>query len=244
MEAIYPHIMKITKYLFEFIAIFVAISLSFLVEDWREERQNRNETKKALEFIKMDMRIDTNYFKLRLSRLERHANALGKGLDGEIPADSMTQIKSLLQGLRGNADYHVQQHGIYYLRNNIKMPDLKNDTLLVGIGMYYQLASPQGNYGLFNSEHFQLASQNYYQLFEVFPGYLDADTSVVHDTIQKGMNEFFSDPFWYGRIHLMYREANRSMPLVYRKQRDFAEHLLQKIDQELDDNIEMYTMKN
>jgi len=238
--------MKITRYLFEFITIFVAISLSFLVEEWREERQNRDETKKALEFIKMDMRIDTNYFKLRLGRLERHADALEKGLDGKIPADSITQIKNLLRGLRGNADYHVQQHGIYYLRNNIKMPDLKNDTLLVGIGMYYQLASPQGNYGLFNNEHFQLASEHYYQLFDVFPGYLDADTSVVYETIQKGIDEFLSDPFWHGRIHLMYREANRSMPLVYRKQRDFAEHLLQKIDLELDDkydNIEMYTMK-
>lgn len=235
--------MKVKKYLFEFLAIFIAITASFLLDEWRETRQNREETKKALEFIRMDIQIDTNYYRLRMSRLERHAKALEKGLNGSISSDKIDDMKLLLRGLRGNADYEIQHYGFNYLSNNIRMPKMKNDTLLISLGLYYDLSSPSGNYGLFGREHFRLASDHYYKMFESFPRFLDKDTTIANNAIREGMNEFLSDPYWQGRVNLMYREADRSMQLVYDKNLKFAEYLLDQIEKELDDDIDMYYTK-
>lgn len=235
--------MKLKKYLFEFLAIFIAITASFLLDEWRETRQHRDETKKALEFIKMDIRIDTNYYKLRMNRLERHAKALEKGLDGSISSANLDDMKSLLTGLRGNADYEIQHYGFNYLSNNIRMPIMKNDTLLISLGLYYDLSSSTGNYGLFGREHFRLASDNYYKMFEAFPRFLDKDTTIANNAIREGMDDFLNDPYWQGRINLMHREADRSMQLVYDKNLKFAEYLLDQIEKELDDDVGMYYTK-
>ncbi|MDH5367177.1 MAG: hypothetical protein OEW67_09340 [Cyclobacteriaceae bacterium] len=47
------------KYLFEIIAIFIGITLSLIVDEWRENRQNREETVKALKMIRGDLVADT-----------------------------------------------------------------------------------------------------------------------------------------------------------------------------------------
>ena len=47
------------KYLFEVLAIFVGITLSFMVDEWREDKQNREETVKALKMIREDLVQDT-----------------------------------------------------------------------------------------------------------------------------------------------------------------------------------------
>lgn len=224
------------KYVIEFLAIFLAISLSYLVEEWREDKQNRAETKNALELIRMD----TNYYKLRINRLLGYADVLEKGIDGKV--EDLDELKGVLMGLRGNADYEVQKYGINYLRNNIRLPKMKNDTLLIQIGHYYDLSSPTGNYGLFGIEHFKMTSENYYNSFTAFPRYLDQDSSIANQALRDGMDVFMNDPYWQGRVNLAYREASRSMQYVYEKNLRFAEDILRQIELELDENVDSYTV--
>lgn len=49
---------KISKYLIELIVIVVGITLSFMVDEWREERQNREETLKVLSNLKFNLQTD------------------------------------------------------------------------------------------------------------------------------------------------------------------------------------------
>lgn len=231
------------KYIYEFLTIFIAVTISFLVDEWREENQNRKETLNALQLIRSDMQIDTNYYHLRLARLDRHAKALEKGMNGDDQHLDIQSFKELLLGLRGNADYIVQKQGINYLTNNIQLPTFKNDTLLTAISMYYELSSPEGNYGMFVNEHFKIASQHYYETFDFNPHFLHPDTIIANAAIRENMDRFLVDPYWIGRINLMHREAARSMPSVFNKNLEFAEFLLQKIENELDEKVVFYPMK-
>lgn len=60
---------KIRKYLFEIVVIFIGITISFLFESWREDREGRLETKKQLTLLRNDLgrtkawieQIDSNY---------------------------------------------------------------------------------------------------------------------------------------------------------------------------------------
>ena len=55
-------LIKYTKYLFEIIAIFIGITLSLMADEWRDKKQNREETVKALKMIREDLVADTVKF--------------------------------------------------------------------------------------------------------------------------------------------------------------------------------------
>ena len=44
------------KYFYEIIAIVIGITISFIVDEWREDRQNRTETVNSLSSIKEDLK--------------------------------------------------------------------------------------------------------------------------------------------------------------------------------------------
>jgi hypothetical protein len=60
---------KIGKYIFEILVIFIGITISFLFESWRNDREGRLETKKQLTLLRNDLgrtkawieQIDSNY---------------------------------------------------------------------------------------------------------------------------------------------------------------------------------------
>lgn len=229
------------KYIFELIAIFLAITLSFLVEEWREDRQNRKETVKAIRMIQFDISIDTNYYHLRLQRIKRIAEALKPALDGKLSDGDVIAFRKVLNGLKANADYAPTTQGIKYLRNNIRLPDLKNDTLLTTLGQYYELSEGDGNYAALNRFHFNLTAKNYEDIYSYNPHFLHSDTSIAYPAIRKHMDDFLKDPYWLGRINLTYREASRNMPLVFNKNLNTAEYLLRQIKLELDPKITKYS---
>jgi len=235
---------KYSKFLLELLAIFLAITLAYLVEEWREEQQNREETIKAIELIQFDLKIDTNYFHLRLNRLQKIAEALEPALNGELPEGDVIAFRKVLNGLKANADYAVVTQGIKYLQNNIRLPILKNDTILTALGQYYDLSTGRGNYVLFNQSHFEMTGENYEKIYRFNPHFLNTDTTVSYPAIRKNMNAFLKDPYWLGRINLAYREATRNMPATYHKNIRFIEFILRKIPLELDPNIEYYTIGN
>jgi hypothetical protein len=234
---------KYYKYAFELVAIFLAITLSFLVDEWREERQNRQETVKAIKMIQFDITIDTNYYHLRLKRLKRAAAALEPALNGKLTNGDVVAFRRVLNGLKSNADYAPTTQGIKYLRNNIRLPDLKNDTLLTTLGQYYELSDGDGNYAVFNRSHFEMTGKNYEDIFSYNPHFFHNDTTISYPAIRQHMKAFLNDPYWSGRINLAYREASRNMPLVYQKNLKTAEYLLRKIKLELDPEIDNYSAK-
>lgn len=222
------------KHLIEFIVIFIGITASFLVDEWREKKQNREETIKALELIKFDIGVDTNHYKLRLKRLKTASDRLKIGLTNNSDTLNLEEVKLILKGLRMNSDYAIHTYGYNYFTNNINHPQVSNDTVLIMIGGYHSLSSTEGNYGMFNTSNYQMATNNYERIFELFPFYLDSDSTVANASIRDNRKAFFNDKYWQGRISLMYREATQNMPAVYNKNLNFAERILTEVDKELE----------
>jgi len=57
------------KYVYEVIAIVVGITISFMVDEWREERQNREELVVALKLINKELISDSTSLVGYLERL-------------------------------------------------------------------------------------------------------------------------------------------------------------------------------
>lgn len=219
------------KYLLEFLAVFIGIISAFGLEEWRENKKEREETVKALKFIRQDLTRDTSYYNLRLNIIERNENYLSLGaLGNQI---SVGDFKKLHKGLRSAVEFKVHDYGYNYLKNNLQYPTLKSDTLMMWIGYYYSLSSPEGNYGRLNNAYWNLTTTNYTKLFEIFPNFFHADTSIANLEIQSNINYFFESPYWQGRVNLTHRENRDLIKIIFEKNKLFAEDILIDIEDEL-----------
>ena len=62
------------KYIYEVLAIVIGITLSFMVDEWREERQNREIENTYLINLRSDLVQDTSFFTLMISRDSQSVN--------------------------------------------------------------------------------------------------------------------------------------------------------------------------
>ncbi len=224
------HLGFMKKYIIEFLAVFIGIIAAFGLEEWRENNNNEEETSKALQYIKMDLQRDTSYYNLRLKIIERNIEYLKLAEKG--PDISSGEFKKLHKGLRSAVEYKVHEYGYQYLTNSITHPKVKNDTLLMMIGYYYSLSSPEGNYGRLNNDFWKLTTSTYTKLFNIFPQFFHPDSTISNNEIDKNKAQFFSDPFWLGRINLTKRENQDIILQIFHKNREFAESILKYIDTE------------
>ena len=219
------------KYLFEFLAIFIGIIAAFGLEEWRDNKNEREETLKALTLIKMDLQRDTSLYNLRLKLIDRNTEYLELGsLKEEI---SVNQFRKLHKGLRAAVEYKVYDYGYNYLKNNIHNPKVNNDSILMSLGYYHALSSPEGNYGRLNMDYWELTGVNYQKLFEVFPNFFSQDTTLANQEILAKKTDFFQDPYWVGRINLTKRDNKDIIKSIFEKNRQFAIDILQLIDKEI-----------
>ena len=131
-------------------------------------------------------------------------------------------------------EYKVYDYGYNYLTNNITQPRVKNDTVMMWIGYYYSLSGPEGNYGRYNANYWDLTGTNYEKLFETFPNFFNQDTLVANSEIKANIKSFMSDKYWQGRIRYTHRENKDLITAIFHKNKKFAEDILQLMEKELE----------
>ena len=97
------------KYLFEFITIVLSITAAFSLDLWRDQMNEKEETQKALTYIKLDLQRDTSLYNYRLKLIERNTSFLEIGLTDQTP--SVEDFKKLHKGLRSAVEYKVYDYG-------------------------------------------------------------------------------------------------------------------------------------
>lgn len=221
------------KYILEFLAVFVGIIAAFGLEEWQENRKEREETVKALKYIRQDLTRDTTLYNYRLKLINRNNEYLELGaLGNQI---SISDFKKLHKGLRTAVEYKVYDYGYHYLKHNLEYPILKNDTLMMWIGYYYSLSSAEGNYGRLNREYWDITSTNYIKLFENFPNFFNSDSILSNIEIINNIDFFFENPYWVGRINLTHRENRDLIKVIFERNKYFAEDILSGIEEEIAD---------
>lgn len=222
------------KYFLEFAAVFIGVVAAFGLEEWRDQKQEKEETLKALNLIKLDLERDTSLYHFRLDRIiDRNIEYLKLAEQGE--SISVEDFRKVHKALRSGSEYKVFDYGYNYLRNNIRFPRVKNDSALMWIGYYYTLSSPEGNYGRHNAEYQAFTYKSYKKLFEYFPHFFHQDTVMSNAEIRKNIPRFFDDPYWQARIPITERELSGLIKAIFEKNLHFAEHLLKFIEKELED---------
>lgn len=218
------------KYLFEFITIVLSITAAFSLDLWRDQMNEKEETQKALTYIKLDLQKDTSLYNYRLQLIERNTSFLEIGMIDQTP--SIDDFKKIHKGLRAAVEYKVFDYGYKYLTNNIAKPIVKNDTLLMWIGYYYSLSGPEGNYGRYNADYWRLTGTNYEKLFEIFPNFFNPDTTLANNEIMANIESFRSSKYWQGRIRYTHRENRDLITAIFKKNRKFAEDILRILEEE------------
>ena len=95
---------KYVKYFIEFIVIVAGITVSFMVDEWREERRNREETVDLLRKIKSNLLVDSNKMHNVDSILEYKMRLLNSFIKqkGNVPdSNKMKHVWNLF-----TVDYH------------------------------------------------------------------------------------------------------------------------------------------
>jgi hypothetical protein len=219
------------KYLFEFLAVFLGIIGGFVVEEYREEQNEKEETQRALGFIYEDLFVDSLYYNERIARIETNIEYLELGLNKSTM--SIADFKKLHAGLRRAEDYFIRDYGVNYLTNNIDNPRVQNDSLLTLITTFHKTATESGDYGKFNRFYWDLTNENYTKLFEVFPNFFSQDTALANQEIRDKMSWFLSDPYWKGRINLTHRECSGIIKPIFEQNRYWNNEIMRRLRLEI-----------
>lgn len=127
---------KYAKYLIEFVVIVFGITASFMVDEWREERQDRKELKNILQMMQSNLQQDSikmiNVADFMLRRVSRIDNFIDK--KGDVH-DSL-KLKYFYDLVYSSYSFHRRYIGYNILSTSSKS-DFGNNGLLESIELYY-----------------------------------------------------------------------------------------------------------
>jgi hypothetical protein len=223
----------VKKYVFDFSVIFISIVSSFALTEYNRGNIHRKETETALIAVLQDLRHDTLKYDLLVPRLNESVPILLEVMNGGVLPTEVKKIENILYALRAYHGTGVQKYGYHYLYNNIKNPKIKVPNLLQQIGVYHEHSSPEGNFGGFNKDFYEIAFENHKKLFEIFPNYLHPDTTLATQSILDGAEEFLSSPYWAARVSLTYRQIDKYNIPVYMNNKKLAVKIIKMIKREV-----------
>lgn len=129
---------KYLKYLIELIVIVVGITLSFMVDEWREERQNREKVISALKIIQQNLVQDSIQIERHIDSRENEEKGLDLLLDAKgLVDDSVKHINYKLL-VRGSYFFNRKQVG-YENLVDLELIEFNNIEMLNLLETYYNI---------------------------------------------------------------------------------------------------------
>ena len=136
---------KWTHYFWEFLMLFLAVTLGFFVENQREHYIENQREKKFAERLLSDLREDSVFYQRRLKNLEeakKKQNIFTKVMTGPIRATDYEVVSAFMPFLHL---YDVQATTATYsqMKSSGSLRYIHNDDLTVGIQKYYEILVPR-----------------------------------------------------------------------------------------------------
>lgn len=156
------------KYLYEVAAIVVAITLSLLVDEWREKRQQREETAEVLKLIKSDLESDRNAL-VPFAKSHDRKNTYDDFLIAPDLASDSARFWAMIAGINTEAAPERSLTG-YSAFVNLEKVILKNDSLFGLISYYYsnsQVEKYSEKYVQSSDRMFEFIEGNFSQFYRI-----------------------------------------------------------------------------
>jgi hypothetical protein len=137
--ALYAEKIPWRRILVEFVAIFTAVLLSFIAEDWRENLGDRRKEEALLRGLLQDLETDAAYFTAATIPTDSIAAAAGEWLQArwrhEPPADS---IEWAINGMYRGTPYAPARTEYEAARNSARLDLIRSRELRRRINDYYE----------------------------------------------------------------------------------------------------------
>ena len=220
------------KFLFEVVAIVVGITLSFMVDEWREDRQNREHTLRSLKEIRGDLIEDTN----RINHVISYNNSLAeKAVLLQKPPQKNLDLKQR-QSLYGFGPVVFNIRGSSYSRfiNNNEEPVIKNDSIIRMLGSYYHIDWLQSQNLEYRETAFDLNKNHFRTIPHLYENELTKEQEIEQ---LKFLNDLHNSTTFINDINFYLNHLN-VINRIYDSYLQAANNLLEAIDKELNLKIE------
>jgi len=226
------------KYLFEIIAIFIGITGSFLLDEWREDNQNRDETVEVLKLIKSDLQQDTLQISelLKIKVIEK----IKVFLDDPDRSSDTLRFWTIMRAL-SNADIPTISNTGYSSFANLQKIILKNDSLFILISSYYnnkKLDNLSVTYMEESKKMVDYIENNFSRLYRIIY-YANSPSRFNYENFSKipgfikEVNLITDSFFFRNKLSTIYIIYDINLLKVAQQQALKATHLLSLIDKEI-----------
>jgi hypothetical protein len=127
------------KYLFEFVAIFLAITLSFLVDEIREQNQNDENYVYVLSTILSDLKSDTSEIKYPLKWSRQTVHNIDSILNGRMELEILNSCSKCRYSIMSYSHFNFNTTGFNLLNSGIELSQIENRELVAKILDFYSL---------------------------------------------------------------------------------------------------------
>lgn len=159
---------KSFKFVFEVIAIVIGITLSFLVDEWREDRQLREETYKVLRLIQSDLKQDS----MKLANLcELDPKFMKLFLNNPDSANDSLRVLVTTLGIGSPPLVDITKSG-YLTLTSKRSVVMENDSLLSLISSFYnnhEYDRTTDNFRTSSNNLWDYVNHEFISFYRIFP---------------------------------------------------------------------------
>lgn len=137
---------KMSSYLLyavgEIVLVMIGILLALQVNNWNENRKQKNELKGVLQSISNDMAVDTTFANIIIKFYEENSKNSLKIINREITMENYKECLPCIGLVTSYQPFNVQRNGFERLKIITKNNTLEKDTLISDILNVYSQFSP------------------------------------------------------------------------------------------------------
>jgi hypothetical protein len=132
----------VKKYVFEVLTIFIGISISFLFDEWRENRKDDEIARKNLIFLKSNLVQDTMVLTGMIDIGKASVHSINKLIYFKQDSEIADSLNAHIDKAAGYLDFKPNQMAYEEIKQTGHTSLIKNDTLKRSFLSYYTFVSP------------------------------------------------------------------------------------------------------
>ncbi len=133
------------KYILEVVIIFIGISMSFLFDEWRENRKDEETARKNLIFLKSNLVQDTIVLTGMIDIGKKSVHSINKLIYFKQDSEISDSLNAHIDKAAGYLDFKPNQMAYEEIKQTGNTSLIKNDTLKRSFLSYYTFVTPYCN---------------------------------------------------------------------------------------------------